>query len=44
MANASVKPKKAKQRLARRIDAYEKFVTKNKGNTDGFKRPGSLKK
>jgi len=44
MANAKIKPKKARERLSRRIAEYEKFIERQKGSANGFKRPGSLKK
>ena len=36
-----VKPKKVKQRLARRIKQYDNLVSQSRGNTSGYRKPGS---
>lgn len=36
-----VKPKKVKQRLASRMKQYDNVVSQSRGNTSGYRKPGS---
>lgn len=40
----SVKAKNRLKRLQRRIKAFEDMLKERKGNTGGFRKPGSLKR